>query len=246
MDLFEVLGKSSSGLNSKGWEYVVQVVSNSTTKVGLYLLIFFLIFEIGKTFEQANRNNEGTVVPITMFNACGFALLAGALVTGTIFILPFINDITVGGINLIKNIGTYKLMSYASPEGPSWWDGLGKIISWLITFLVGIISSIIIVVVIVTRTLQLYVYTMLAPIAFSTFASSEYRSIGVSFLKTYCAVSLQGLVILLILGLSNAFSAPNVSGAVAGGLSSLVMPIVVAVLVLQSGRISKAIVGLGG
>ncbi|MGH1842079.1 hypothetical protein ABE867_15305 [Enterococcus gallinarum] len=246
MDLFKVLGGQAENLNEKGWEYVTTIMANSTTKVGAYLLIFFLIFELAKIFETANKNNEGTVVPITMFQEGVNALLAGALVAGAIFILPFINQIVVGAINLIKGTGSYRLFAFASPAVPSVFDGLGKILSWAISFIVGSISSLIIVVVVCMRSFQLYVYTILAPIAFSSFASSEYRSIGIGFLKQYCAISLQGLVILIVLGISNAFSAPHVEGAVAGGFASLVQPIIVMVLVIQSGRIAKSVVGLGG
>ena len=118
--------------------------------------------------------------------------------------------------------------------------------AWVIEYLAGTVASIIVLVVIVMRTLQMYIYTILAPIAFSSFASREYRSIGISFLKQYCAVCLQGFVILIILGISNYFSAPNGSGTLAGGLVAIVKPIVVAVLVFQSGRIAKEVVGLGG
>lgn len=246
MDLFKVLGGQAEHLNEKGWDYVTTIMAKSTTKVGIYLLVFFLIFELAKIFETANKNNEGTVVPITMFQACVNTLLAGALVSGAIFILPFINEIVVGAINLIKGTGSYRLFAFASPAVPSVFDGLGKILSWAISFLVGSISSLIIVVIVCMRTFQLYVYTILAPIAFSSFASSEYRSIGIGFLKQYSALSLQGFVILIILGISNAFSAPQVEGAVAGGFSSLVQPVIVMVLIVQSGKISKSVVGLGG
>lgn len=246
MDLFKVLGGNADKLNEKGWAYVTTVMTNSTTKVGVYLLIFFLIFELAKIFETANRNNEGTVVPITMFQASVNTLLAGALVAGAVFILPFINQIVVGGINLIKSTGSYNIISPASLSGVSISDGIGKVFSWILAYLIGTICSLIIVVIVSMRTFQLYIYTILAPIAFSSFASSEYRSIGVGFLKQYCAISLQGFVILIILGLSNSFSAPDPKGAVAGGLVSLVQPIIVAVLILQSGKISKTVVGLGG
>ena len=246
MDLFEVLGGQADKLNENGWAYVTEIMAGSTIKVGAYLLIFFLVFEIAKIFEAANRNNEGTVVPITMFQACVNTLLAGALVAGSVFILPFINEIVVGGINLIKGTGSYNIISPASPSAPSFLDGVGKVFSWVLAYLIGAVCSLIVVVIVSMRTFQLYIYTILAPIAFSSFASSEYRSIGVGFLKQYCAISLQGLVILLVLGVSNAFSAPDAGGVVSGGLASLVQPVIVAVLVLQSRNIAKTVVGLGG
>ena len=56
----------------------------------------------------------------------------------------------------------------------------------------------------------------------------------------------KALLFLIILGISNYFSAPNGSGTLAGGLVAIIKPIVVAVLVFQSGRIAKEVVGLGG
>lgn len=246
MDLFKVLGGQEADFNTNAWKYVTDVLSSSTVKVGTYLIIFFLIFEIAKIFEEANRNNEGTVVPITMLQAGVTACLAGAMVASVHLIFPFINSISAGAISLIKDLGTYNVISPSSPSAPSFWDGLGKIMAWVIEYLAGTVASIIVLVVIVMRTLQMYIYTILAPLAFSSFASREYRSIGISFLKQYCAVCLQGFVILIILGISNYFSAPNGSGTLAGGLVAVIKPIVVAVLVFQSGRIAKEVVGLGG
>ena len=59
MDLFKVLGGQAEHLNEKGWDYVTTIMAKSTTKVGIYLLVFFLIFELAKIFETANKNNEG-------------------------------------------------------------------------------------------------------------------------------------------------------------------------------------------
>lgn len=44
---------------------------------------------------------------------------------------------------------------------------------------------------------KLYMYTALAPIPLSTFAGEPSQNVGKSFIKSYCAVCLEGAVIVL-------------------------------------------------
>ena len=47
------------------------------------------------------------------------------------------------------------------------------------------------------RFFKLYLYTAIAPIPFSTFAGEPTQNVGKSFLKSYCAVCLEGAIIVL-------------------------------------------------
>jgi hypothetical protein len=47
------------------------------------------------------------------------------------------------------------------------------------------------------RFFKLYMYTAIAPIPLSTFAGEPTQNVGKSFLKSYCAVCLEGAVIVL-------------------------------------------------
>ena len=58
MDLFKVLGGQEADFNTNAWKYVTDVLSSSTVKVGTYLIIFFLIFEIAKIFERIEITRE--------------------------------------------------------------------------------------------------------------------------------------------------------------------------------------------
>lgn len=48
------------------------------------------------------------------------------------------------------------------------------------------------------RFIEIYIFTALSPVAFCTFVNSEYRSIGIAFLKRLLALGLQGAFILVI------------------------------------------------
>lgn len=48
------------------------------------------------------------------------------------------------------------------------------------------------------RMFEIMVYTMVSPIPLSTFSSEEHRQIGINFIKSYAAVCLQGLMIIVM------------------------------------------------
>lgn len=47
------------------------------------------------------------------------------------------------------------------------------------------------------RFFKLYLYTAIAPISLSTFAGETTQSVGKQYLKSYCAVCLEGAIIIL-------------------------------------------------
>ena len=57
--------------------------------------------------------------------------------------------------------------------------------------------SFIIILTVYGRFFRLYMYTAIAPIPLSTFAGQPTQSIGISFLKSYAAVCLEGAIIVL-------------------------------------------------
>jgi hypothetical protein len=47
------------------------------------------------------------------------------------------------------------------------------------------------------RFFNLYLYTAIAPVPLSAFAGEPSQSVGISFIKSYCAVCLEGAIIVL-------------------------------------------------
>lgn len=71
---------------------------------------------------------------------------------------------------------------------------------WAVTLIGGLFITVLSFILIMTvygRFFKLYMYTALAPIPFSTFAGEPSQNVGKSFVKDYCAVLLEGAVILL-------------------------------------------------
>lgn len=93
---------------------------------------------------------------------------------------------------------------------------LASIPLWLVTILGSLFITVLSFVMILTvygRFFRLYMYTALAPIPLATFAGESTQSVGVSFLKTYVGVCLEGAVIVLACVIYSGFvSSPGVVG----------------------------------
>ena len=71
---------------------------------------------------------------------------------------------------------------------------------WAVTLIGGLFITILSFVMIFTvygRFFKLYIYTAIAPVPMSTFAGEPTQSVGKTFIKSYCAVCLEGAVIVL-------------------------------------------------
>lgn len=80
---------------------------------------------------------------------------------------------------------------------------------WAVTLIGGLLVTVLSFVMILTvygRFFKIYMYTAIAPIPLATFAGVPTQSVGKSFLKSYCAVCLEGAVIVLACIIFSAFS----------------------------------------
>ena len=71
---------------------------------------------------------------------------------------------------------------------------------WAVTLIGGSVVTVLSFIMIMTvygRFFKLYLYTALAPVPLSTFAGEPTQSVGKSFLKSYAAVCLEGVIIVL-------------------------------------------------
>lgn len=82
----------------------------------------------------------------------------------------------------------------------------GRAITFIGSLFITIMSFIIILTV-YGRFFKLYIYTAISPIPLATFAGEPTQSIGISFLKSYAAVCLEGAIIVLACIIFSAFAA---------------------------------------
>lgn len=81
-----------------------------------------------------------------------------------------------------------------------WWglDRLLKEIELMPSIFIAKGIVVVTAIMIFARMFEIMVYTMASPIPLSTFSSEEHRQIGIGFIKSYAAVCLQGLMIIIM------------------------------------------------
>ncbi len=93
----------------------------------------------------------------------------------------------------------------------------------LIGMLVIIVISFMLVITVYGRLFRIYLYTAISPIPLAAFAGEPSQQIGVSFLKSYAAVCLEGVVIALCCVIYSAFAAapPDVDASASAAMQVL-------------------------
>lgn len=168
---------------------------------GLALLVLFFVMGVVKTcgsFTEVKRPEQAFKVFIR------FAIAKGLVTYGLELILA-IFKIIQGVIQSITSIEGFEAAAEATiPEeiitAVSECSFLESIPLWALTMigsLVIIVLSFVMVMTVFGRFFRLYLFTALSPIALSTFAGEPTQSTGVSFLKSYAGVCLEGAVIAL-------------------------------------------------
>ena len=96
---------------------------------------------------------------------------------------------------------------------------------WAVTLIGGLFITVLSFIMIMTvygRFFKLYLYTAIAPIPLSTFAGEPTQNVGKSFLKSYCAVCLEGAIIVLSCIIFSLFaSSPPVVDASASAVTQV-------------------------
>ncbi len=88
---------------------------------------------------------------------------------------------------------------------------------WAITLIGGLfvwVISFVMILSVYGRFFKLYMYTAIAPLPLSTYAAESTQSVGTSFLKGYCAVCLEGAIIVLACIIFSVFAQepPSIGG----------------------------------
>ena len=76
----------------------------------------------------------------------------------------------------------------------------------LIGFIIAVVLAVTLILTVFGRFFKIYMFAALAPIPLSTFGSESTQEVGRNFLKSFCAVSLEGLIIGLALIVFTAYS----------------------------------------
>ena len=189
--------------NFKGgaiWSVIVDI-HGAVQAIGLALLVLFFVVGVMRTcgnFAEVKRPEQALKLFIR------FAIAKGVITYGLELMLALFN-IVQGTISTIMGSAGFSTpqQTVLPPELITSVEECGffeSIPLWAVTLIGGLfitVMSFILIMTVYGRFFKLYMYTALAPIPLSTFAGEPSQNVGKSFIKSYCAVCLEGAVIVL-------------------------------------------------
>ncbi len=256
-EVWSLLTTSPQSFKGGGIWHVITQINGAVKGIGLALLVLFFLIGVVKTcgsLTDVKRPEHALKLFIR------FAIAKGVVTYGMDLMLALF-DIAQGVMSTImraSGIGSASKTTLpdsmvSAIEDCGFFESIPLWAVTLIGSLLITVLSFIIILTVYGRFFKLYMYTAIAPIPLSTFAGQPTQSIGVSFLKSYGAVCLEGAIIVLACIIFSKFAAsPPVvddSAAAATMVWKYVGELCFNMLVLvgavkMSDQISKSLFGL--
>ena len=200
-EIFTILTQSPDTFKGGSiWKVIINIHS-AVQAVGLALLVLFFVFGVMRTCGSLAETKRPEVV-LKLF--LRFAVAKGVVTYG-LEMMNAIFDITQGVVSTIMNTASLpELQETVLPqeiitavEECSFFESIPLWAVTLIGCLMITVLSFIMIMTVYGRFLKLYLYTAISPVPLSSFAGEPTQSIGISFIKSYAAVCLEGAVIVL-------------------------------------------------
>ena len=182
------------------WKAILDI-HGAVQAIGLALLVLFFVVGVVKTcgsFAEVKKPEHALKLFIR------FALAKGAVTYGLELMMALFNIVQGIISTIMKAAGFGSATQTVLPsEVVTAVEDCGffeSIPLWAVTLIGGLfitVLSFIMIMSVYGRFFKLYLYTAIAPVPLSTFAGSPSQSVGKSFIKSYCAVCLEGAIIVL-------------------------------------------------
>ncbi|MDD4699671.1 MAG: hypothetical protein PHV07_05345, partial [Oscillospiraceae bacterium] len=182
------------------WNTIVDIHS-ALQAVGYALLVLFFLVGVVKTcgsFVEVKKPEHAFKLFIR------FALAKGVITYGLELMMALFNIIQGVISSIMTAAGFGSAATTVLPdsivdavESCGFFESIPL---WAVTLIGGLFITVLSFVMILSvygRFFKLYLYTAIAPVPLSTFAGEPTQNVGKSFLKSYCAVCLEGAIIVL-------------------------------------------------
>jgi len=182
------------------WNVIVNI-HGAVKAVGLGLLVLFFVVGVVKTcgsFAELKKPEHALKLFIRF-------VLAKAVVTHGLELMMALFSIVQGLISKImaaSGIGgaNTTVLPDSVREAINKCGFFESIPLWAVTLIGGLFITVLSFVMIMSvygRFFKLYLYTAIAPVPLSSFAGEPSQSVGKAFMKSYCAVCMEGAIIVL-------------------------------------------------
>lgn len=200
-EIWQLLTTSPQDFKGGSIWNVMVTINGAVRAIGLALLVLFFVVGVVRTcgsFTEVKKPEHALKLFIR------FAIAKGVITYGLELMLALFNIVqgTISTIMTSAGFGTPNQTTLPSEmittiEECGFFESIPL---WAVTLIGGLFITVLSFIMIMTvygRFFKLYMYTALAPIPLSTFAGEPSQNVGKSFIKSYCAVLLEGAVIVL-------------------------------------------------
>ena len=200
-ELWSLVLTSPQNFKGGGIWMAISNVNTAMQGIGTGLLVLFFVIGVVKTcgsFAELKKPEHAVKLFVRF-------VIAKAVVTNGMELMTTLFGIVQSTIGTIMtSAGLASVTDTVLPdemvdaiEKCGFWESIPL---WAVTLIGGLfitVMSFIMIMSVYGRFFKLYMYTAIAPIPLSTFAGEPTQNVGKSFLKSYCAVCLEGAVIVL-------------------------------------------------
>lgn len=200
-EIWSLLTTSPENFKGGGIWNVIVDINDAVQAIGLGLLVLFFVVGMVKTcgsFTEVKKPEHALKLFVR------FAIAKGLITYGMELMVAVFNIVqgTISTIMTASGLGSNTSTTLPSEivttiENCGFWESIPL---WAVTLIGGLLITVLSFIMIMSvygRFFKLYMYSALAPIPLSTFAGQPTENVGRSFLKSYCAVCLEGAVIIL-------------------------------------------------
>jgi len=247
-----ILLKSPEAYNKAVYDGVISIMNNAVMPVAYILLgLLFMLELYNISIRTEGMHSSGFEIPFkAMFKiaVCKIFVDSTPLILGAIFAISTQIISNIGDVfhhNSVGMIANFDIMEQ-SINNMIFPARLLFCVQVTLIWLIFKFSTLVISVIIIGRMIEIYIYMAIAPLPLATIPNSEVNSIAKNFLKSFAAVSVQGVLIFIVLGLYGTLigamaSKTNFIDVTAALLEATLYSLVLVVCILMTGKWSKSI-----
>lgn len=200
-EIWQIITQSPEEFKGGGIWNVIVDIHGALQAIGYALLVLFFVMGVVKTcgsFTEVKRPEHASKLFVR------FAIAKGVIAYGLELMMALFH-IVQGIVSTIMNTAGFRNPQQAvlpdeivtAVEECGFFESIPLWAVTLIGSLFITVLSFIMIMSVYGRFFRLYLYTAIAPIPFASFAGVPSQNIGKSFIKSYAAVCLEGVIIVL-------------------------------------------------
>ena len=200
-EIWQIITQSPENFKGGGiWSAIVNI-HGALQAIGYALLVLFFVVGVVKTcgsFTEVKKPEHAVKIFVR------FAIAKGVVTYGLELMMALFEIVQGVTSTIMGSAGFGGAQETVLPQeivtGVEDCGFFESIPLWAVTLIGSLfitVLSFIMIMSVYGRFFRLYLYTAIAPVPLSTFAGSPSQNVGISFLKSYAAVCLEGAIIVL-------------------------------------------------